>query len=120
MVTENKIKIKIKKWGEEHWFVNNKNYCSKYLYIKKDHRCSKHYHKIKTETFIAIKGEVILNIYDKKGEKVKKRYLMTENKSINIPKNTIHEFIGIKKDNIMLEVSTKHYEKDSYRLNTSK
>jgi hypothetical protein len=41
-----------KSWGEEHWIVNGE-YCGKKLVLKKGHRCSLHYHKVKDSTTCA-------------------------------------------------------------------
>ena len=40
-----------KGWGYEKWIANSDEYCGKLLFIKKNHRCSWHYHILKDETF---------------------------------------------------------------------
>jgi len=98
-------------WGKEKWICNNEKYCCKILYLKKGYRCSYHYHKLKDETFYILKGRVLINV----------NYNITKMKKesiINIWPKTKHAFAGIE-DSIILEISTQHFEEDSYRENKS-
>jgi len=100
-----------KVWGHEKWLFNTPNYCSKILYLNKDYRCSMHHHKIKDETFYILKGLVLM---EKNGDSIK----MKVGDSIHISPNDEHRFTGLL-DSEILEVSTEHYESDSYRSTTS-
>ena len=53
---KNKVKTVPKSWGREVWIENNDDYCCKILTVKKNKRCSIHYHKNKKETFLVNKG----------------------------------------------------------------
>jgi len=110
-MTTNKTEYHEKFWGGELWIANNEKYCGKILYLKKDHHCSFHYHKIKDETFYILKGTVIMSID-------KDTIIMNEGDVQHIPTGLTHQFIGIT-DAEILEVSTQHFEDDSYRLSKS-
>jgi mannose-6-phosphate isomerase-like protein (cupin superfamily) len=103
-----------KVWGNECWLVNNEEYCGKLLYLKKNHKCSNHYHKLKHETFVITTGLVLMEYGDGDDYVVLKEY-----DAIEIPRGTPHSFTGIT-DAMILEVSTQHHEEDSFRNNKSK
>ena len=50
-----------KGWGYEKWIANSSEYCGKLLFIKKNHRCSWHYHTLKDETFYLQSGKIQLS-----------------------------------------------------------
>ena len=50
-----------KGWGYEKWIANSPEYCGKLLFIKKNHRCSWHYHTLKDETFYLQSGKIQLS-----------------------------------------------------------
>lgn len=101
-----------KLWGYEKWIENNEKYCSKLLSLKKGYQCSLHYHKIKDEMFILTKGHVRLEV-DQKVVHLKPGMFQ------RIPPGTKHRFRGIE-DSLIIEVSTKHMDDDSYRIEESK
>ena len=101
-----------KLWGYEKWLENNEKYCSKILVLNKGFQCSLHYHKIKDEMFIVLRGHVRLEI----GDKV---LHMKEGHYVRLEPGTVHRFRGIE-DSEILEVSTHHMEDDSYRLEESR
>jgi len=102
------MEIHKKIWGEEKWITNTEKYCAKILYLKKGYRCSYHYHKIKDETFYILKGVILMEFG---GEE----FLMEKGSKIHIPIGIKHRFTGLI-DSEILEVSTQHFEDDSYRL----
>ena len=97
-----------KKWGSEEIIVNNEKYCAKILCLKKGYRCSYHYHKIKDETFYILKGVVLMELEEKE-------FVMDEGSVMHIPTGAKHRFTGFTNAEI-LEISTQHFEDDSYRL----
>ena len=107
---ENIFKEKV--WGSENWLVNNDKYCAKILTLNKGARCSFHYHNIKDETFIIMQGTVVL----KTEEDIR---VMVEGDKVRIFPGMKHYFLGID-DSRILEVSTQHFEYDSYRVDESK
>lgn len=102
------VSIHKKVWGSEIWIANNDLYCGKILKFNKGHQSSLHFHKLKDETFYLLKGK--LNFQVKK-----KIFPLKVGESIRIKPGTIHRFFAISNVEI-IEVSTKHYESDSHRL----
>ena len=106
-VTEFKEKV----WGSELWMCNTEKYCGKILTLKKGFCCSRHYHKLKDETFYILEGKVLMEF----GKTIK---TMLPGEVVHIKPNTIHRFIGLE-DSKIIEISTQHFEDDSYRLTKS-
>lgn len=112
-----------KNWGWENWLVNNEKYCGKILFVKKGKRCSWHYHKIKDETFHILSGQVTLYYHTEdclksNGELDLSRVNMmtlVEGDSFHIPIGMRHLFYGTR-DSQIIEISTQHFDDDSYRL----
>lgn len=101
-----------KTWGSEEWLTNTSLYCGKILNINKGHNCSYHYHKLKDETFYVLSGKVEMTIEGK-------TFIMEVGDTIQIPVNIKHTFKAIE-DSKIVEISTQHFESDSYRLTSSK
>ena len=104
-----------KGWGEELWIANSPLYCGKKLILKKDKKCSIHYHKVKDETFYIQSGTVQIDLYPEGYPGAVKRIIMKGGDSLHISPGTPHQFYGIE-DSEMFEFSTEHHEEDSYRL----
>ncbi len=114
------IKEVKKVWGKEHWIVNTPKYCGKKLILKKGYQCSLHYHKIKDETFYIIKGKIELEVYpDKKCVCCGFTLTMGPGDYQRLKPGTVHRFRSITKIAEIIEFSTHHIEKDSYRLEKS-
>ncbi len=105
-MTDKNIEIHSKVWGEEQW-IANKDYCGKLLKLSKGWRCSIHYHKNKEETFYILKGKVLMEVGDRE-------WVMNPGEKIDIKSGDKHRFTGLQNSEIM-EFSTHHEEKDSYR-----
>jgi mannose-6-phosphate isomerase-like protein (cupin superfamily) len=136
-----------KNWGNEEWLVNNEKYCAKFLNLVKGFQCSVHYHIAKDETFYVLEGTVKLTFVDIKdyikvvepilsdGEqeylvelvrKAKKDIMsglqtveLTQGQSFRVKPFLAHKFTSLTDTAKILEVSTTHYEEDSYRLTES-
>lgn len=102
-----------KVWGKEIWLVNCEEYCCKFLYLNKNALSSSHYHRKKKETFYALQGQVALTI------KGKDHMLNPASRPKTIEPGAIHSFRGIT-DAIILEVSTRHEDGDTFRETESK
>ena len=100
-----------KVWGYETWLCNTDKYCGKVLHLKKGYRCSIHHHKLKEEHFHILCGRVLMEVGDE-------TYVMKKGDTIGIEPHENHRFTGIT-DADILEISTTHYEDDSYRLTKS-
>ncbi len=104
-----------KGWGRELWIANNPLYCGKILEVKKGKRCSIHYHKRKDETFYILSGRVQMKLHPKGYPGQEQSFIMREGDILHLTPGMIHQFEGIT-DSRILEVSTEHFEDDSYRL----
>jgi mannose-6-phosphate isomerase-like protein (cupin superfamily) len=100
-----------KVWGYETTLINCEEYCGKVLHLKKGYRCSIHKHKLKQEHFHILSGTVLMEVGDQK-------YVMKQGDTVGIGRGTYHRFTGIT-DADILEISTTHYEDDSYRITHS-
>jgi len=106
-----------KKWGEEIWIINNDRYCGKYLRINKGACCSLHYHPKKMESFMCIKGLVMLFV---QSENELKSFIMErDDKVITLMPETPHAFQGMTEGATLLEISTTHNDEDVVRLTES-
>jgi mannose-6-phosphate isomerase-like protein (cupin superfamily) len=103
-----------KGWGSEIIFENNELYCGKLLNFKKGAKFSMHYHLIKDETWYVKEGEFLY------------RYINTNDASIievNLKEgDTVRQLPGQPHqleaitDGVIFEVSTQHFDEDSYRV----
>jgi len=96
-----------KDWGYEDWIANTDKYCGKKLFVKKQYRCSIHYHKLKDETFYVQSGKVYLELENE-------IIIMNPGDSKRVLPNQKHRFSGLE-DSVIFEFSTTHLESDSYR-----
>lgn len=106
-----------KGWGYEDWMTNNK-YCGKLLHFDKEKRCSVHYHKIKDETFYLLRGRLEVMLADSidEYEKDNKQIIvMGAGDIIHIWPGRVHQMKGLEESDL-IEISTKHFEEDSYRI----
>ena len=103
-----------KGWGEELIIENNEMYCGKLLIFKKGCKFSMHYHLLKDETWYVQEGEFNYRWIDtetaelnqtklKKGDVVRQR--------VGQP----HQILALT-DGTIFEVSTQHFDEDSYRV----
>ena len=103
-----------KGWGEEIIIENNELYCGKVLIFNQGCKFSMHYHLIKDETWYVNEGEFIYRWIDtdtaetieqklKVGDVVRQR--------VGQP----HQLIALT-DGVVFEVSTQHFDEDSYRI----
>jgi mannose-6-phosphate isomerase-like protein (cupin superfamily) len=106
----NEIKKIKKEWGEERWIINE-SYCGKILLLKRNFRCSLHFHKKKDEVFYVIRGKVLMELGNKK-------FIMNPEDSIRVLPNTLHRFTGLT-DAQIIEFSSHHEDSDSYRKEIS-
>ena len=107
-----------KSWGSELWFQNNSKYCGKQLEVFRKYWSSKglfHFHKIKDETFFVVEGTLLLHIIDRNGDL--KPIVLSKGDSFRIRPYMKHRFTAINCEKcIFIEVSTQHFEEDSYRV----
>jgi mannose-6-phosphate isomerase-like protein (cupin superfamily) len=103
-----------KGWGKEIWLANEE-YCLKFLHFKKGSACSMHFHKNKAESFYLLTGEIIVRTLDKNTGKSLQRVIVAGDPVIDIPRLCPHQVFATE-DSVIIEVSTKHEDEDSYRV----
>jgi mannose-6-phosphate isomerase-like protein (cupin superfamily) len=101
------IDIVNKKWGKEIIFHNDEDYCGKVLVFHKGGKFSMHIHVKKKETWYINKGSLIL--YYINTNTAEKHQIW------HIPQGYPHQ-LEAKEDSEVFEVSTQHFDDDSYRI----
>jgi quercetin dioxygenase-like cupin family protein len=108
------VEIVSKGWGKEIIFVNNDEYCGKLLCFDKGKKFSMHYHLKKKETWYVSKGVFILIWVDTSNGTTYTEYLRVGDVITN-ERGEPHQLIAIE-DAEVFEVSTKHFDDDSFRM----
>lgn len=103
-----------KGWGKEIIFANNDEYCGKILCFEKGKKFSMHYHIKKKETWYVYKGKFLLLCIDTTDGVMYSQYL-NKGDIITNKRGEPHQLIALE-DSEVFEVSTKHYDDDSYRV----
>jgi quercetin dioxygenase-like cupin family protein len=93
------LKKVMKPWGWELWFAHSAKYVGKVIFIKKKHRLSKQYHRVKHETIYTQTGRWVLEINGRKREMKPGSYAVIEPR-------VVHRFTSPYQDVHLLEVST--------------
>lgn len=104
----------IKNWGYELWLQNNNKYCGKILHFNKGAKFSGHFHGIKEESQYCYKGKLILRYINNNNGQLLEREINVGD-VINIPRLQVHQLEALEESDIF-EVSTQHFESDSYRI----
>lgn len=123
------VELHQKGWGYENWMANCELYCGKLLVVYRNLSCSVHYHKIKDETFYLQDGLILMRVWEESTiEAMKERasklfplqrgneFLMHPGDRLVLPPNTPHQFTGVDPKSTIIEISTQHFEDDSYRI----
>jgi mannose-6-phosphate isomerase-like protein (cupin superfamily) len=103
-----------KGWGKEIIFANNPEYCGKILCFEKGKKFSMHYHLRKKETWFVTKGQFILNWIQPDIGKIHSEYLNVGDVVTN-ERGHAHQLVALE-DGEVFEVSTEHYDEDSFRI----
>ncbi len=103
-----------KGWGQEIIFVNNDEYCGKILCFDKGKKFSMHYHVRKKETWYVAKGKFLLHWIEPESGLFHTEYLNVGDIVTN-ERGEAHQVEALEPSEIF-EVSTKHYDSDSYRI----
>jgi len=103
-----------KGWGHELIIVNNEKYCGKILSFKRGFKFSMHYHIIKQETWYVNVGNFIFYWIDT--ETAEKHTIeLFKGDVVTIPIGMPHQLVALT-DGEIFEVSTQHFDSDSYRV----
>jgi len=103
-----------KGWGEEIWIANNEKYCGKILKFNQGAEFSMHYHIKKEETWCVVKGHLMLKYYDLTSATEKEAHIVVGD-TVHLKPCIPHKLIALE-DSHVFEVSTQHFEEDSYRI----
>ena len=109
-----KIEIVNKGWGKEIIFANNDEYCGKILCFNEGKRFSVHFHIQKKETWYVTKGKFILIWIESKSGTKYSEYLNVGDVITN-ERGEPHQLIALENSEVF-EVSTTHFDDDSYRV----
>ena len=103
-----------KKWGSEVIIHNDNEYCGKILRFNSGAKFSMHFHFLKKETWVVYSGEFSLRWIDIKT--ANEHYVKLKvGDIIEIERGDPHQLICEKAGDIF-EVSTQHFDDDSYRI----
>lgn len=106
-----------KKWGHEVWVTNTEKYCGKILFIRKDHECSMHSHLLKDEVLLIVKGRCQFRIHDPSihSEGEEDVFILEAGDAWHVKPGVIHQMKALL-DVEIFEISTQHFDSDSYRV----
>lgn len=105
-----------KNWGYELWIHNDYQYCGKLLVFPNEgNRFSMHYHMIKNETWYVQKGAFEFHWIDTDEAKLYKE-ILNVGECVYIDRGKPHQLIALEPESIVFEVSTQHFDDDSYRI----
>lgn len=108
------VEIVEKGWGKEIIFANTPEYCGKILCFDKGKRFSMHFHIQKKKTWYVAKGRFTLVWIEPKSGVKYSEYLNVGDVITN-ERGEPHQLIALENGEIF-EVSTTHYDDDSYRV----
>ena len=103
-----------KGWGNEIIFANNEKYCGKLLNFTTGKKFSMHYHLLKDETWYVAKGSFNLYWIDPVSASTHSEKLIVGDVIRNLP-GYPHQLEALE-DATIFEVSTQHFDEDSYRV----
>jgi len=103
-----------KGWGYELWIHNDNNYCGKILHFYAGGQGSFHYHIDKIETWYISSGSFNVYIMD---TETADPYLiqLKQGDTLHINRGVPHKILCFEEGDIF-EISTQHFEHDSYRI----
>tara|TARA_R110002020_G_C16178383_1_gene764616 strand:+ start:119 stop:493 length:375 start_codon:yes stop_codon:yes gene_type:complete len=109
-----KLETHPKGWGDELWIANNEKYCGKILRFNKGASFSMHYHVKKEETWAVVRGVLKLEYFNlEKAERLERE--LREGDTVHLVPSVPHKLTALE-DSTVFEVSTQHFEDDSYRV----
>ncbi len=103
-----------KGWGKESWLADHERYCGKLLTFRSGARFSAHFHDLKDETFYVLSGRIRF-IYNDLANANQHEVIMVPGQIVDIPRLCVHQVEALE-DSVVIEVSSPHFESDSYRV----
>lgn len=104
-----------KSWGYELWIENNDKYCGKLLVFNKNAQFSMHYHMIKEETWYVSSGEFEYRWIDVTNAVINS-VILNEGDVVHLKQGQPHQLKSLTENGTIFEVSTTHFNEDSYRI----
>lgn len=105
-----------KAWGHELWIHNDSQYCGKLLVFDKvGSHFSMHYHMIKNETWYIQNGLFQYDWIDTQTATLHTE-ILNEGEVVYVERGMPHQLTALKSNSIVFEVSTEHFDSDSYRI----
>lgn len=104
-----------KAWGHELWVINNEFYCGKLLVFKANKQFSMHYHLLKDEAWYISKGKFEYKYINTESAELKSR-IVKEGDCIHLMPGQPHQMLALTEGATIFEVSTQHFDSDSYRV----
>jgi mannose-6-phosphate isomerase-like protein (cupin superfamily) len=104
-----------KYWGYELWIHNSELYCGKLLVFNKNSKFSMHYHMLKEETWYVSKGKFEYRWIDT-NTAIEHNKIVSEGDIIHIERGKPHQLESLEEIGEIFEVSTQHFDEDSYRI----
>ena len=105
-----------KAWGHELWIINAEKYCGKLLVFKKDKEFSMHFHLLKDEAWYINKGKFEFKYIDTETSEEYSQEV-TVGDCIHLLPGQPHQMLALTEGATIFEVSTQHFDSDSYRVN---
>ncbi len=105
-----------KQWGHELWIHNDSQYCGKLLvFTNSGNKFSMNYHMLKNETWYVQEGAFQFDWIDT--ESAERCYTQLQKGDVvYIEKGLPHQLTALIDNSIVFEVSTQHFDEDSYRI----
>ncbi|MEK9767352.1 MAG: cupin domain-containing protein [Betaproteobacteria bacterium] len=105
-----------KPWGTEVWIHNSQDYCGKLLnFDKVGSRFSMHYHIKKRESWYVARGSFKMWYFNLEDAHLIETTLI-EGDCVTIERGFPHQLEALEDNSCIFEVSTEHFDEDSYRL----
>ncbi len=109
-----------KPWGHEEIWAQTARYAGKILFIKKGHRLSRQYHKVKEETIMVQEGVLSCEEGPRADGESVIRHTLLPGDVFHVRPGTIHRFCADETDVRLIEVSTAEIQdvvrlEDDYR-----
>jgi len=103
-------------WGYELWIHNDSEYCGKLLVFNNEgDKFSMHYHLKKKESWFVQNGSFIFDWIDVEEAKLCSKVIKPGD-SVLIERGLPHQLVALESGSTIFEVSTEHFDEDSYRI----
>jgi quercetin dioxygenase-like cupin family protein len=104
-----------KAWGYELWIINNELYCGKLLVFKQGKQFSMHYHLLKDEAWYVSEGVFNYKYIDTETA-AEVEMIIEKGACIHLLPGQPHQLLALTEGATIFEVSTQHFDEDSYRV----